>query len=158
MSVAVENVDTDCSVWFLGHLKSCRWPVYGNLLIVGHWLLYISRLIIFNKLFQLPSFNNIIYCEYEFYCLCKFSAKGTKTIKIMEFDFKKKEKFVCICYSLNNISTTMRKNDWMVITFEETPTNIWELVLLFFCWLVFLPIHIPVFWNLFPLLPGNFIV
>lgn len=29
-------------------------------------------------------------------------------------------------------STTIRKNDWMVITFEETPTNIWELVLLFF--------------------------
>lgn len=21
------NVDIDCSVWFLGHLKSCRWPV-----------------------------------------------------------------------------------------------------------------------------------
>lgn len=80
-----------CWYWLqcliLGHLKSCRWPVYGNLLIVGHWLLYISRLIIFNKLYQLPSLNNIIYCEYEFYCLCKFSAKGTKTIQIMEFDF-----------------------------------------------------------------------
>lgn len=34
-------------------------------------------------------------------------------------------------------STTMRKNDWMVITFEETPTNVWELVVLFFCWLFF---------------------
>lgn len=33
-------------------------------------------------------------------------------------------------------STTIRKNDWMVITFEETPTNVWEL-LFFFVGLVF---------------------
>lgn len=33
-------------------------------------------------------------------------------------------------------STTIRKNDWMVITFEETPTNVWEL-LFFFCWFGF---------------------
>lgn len=42
-------------------------------------------------------------------------------------------------------STTIRKNDWMVITFEETPTNVWELLFFFVGLFFFLPIHIPVF-------------
>lgn len=40
-------------------------------------------------------------------------------------------------------STTIRKNDWMVITFEETPTNVWELLFFFVGLGFFLPIHIP---------------
>lgn len=73
----------------------------------------------------------------NFIAFVSFRPGGQKLLKSWNLIFFKKEKFVCICYSLNNNSTTMRKNDWMVITFEETPTNIWELVLLLFCWLFF---------------------
>lgn len=62
-----------------------------------YWLMvidlqYINSLIKFIKLFQLPSWNSIIYCEYELHCLQRVLGKGTKVLKSCNLRKKKKGK------------------------------------------------------------------
>lgn len=71
-----------------------------------------------------------------------FGPRGQKLLKSWNLILKK-IKFNDFNFLFSH-STTIRKNDWMVITFEETPTNVWELFF-FFVGCFFLPIHIPVF-------------
>lgn len=52
--------------------------IYWLLVVDLQYINSLIKFIKFIKLFQLPSWNSIIYCEYELHCLQRHLGKGQK--------------------------------------------------------------------------------